>query len=194
MCCGKKGLHRPVASFFVVLVLGGVFLARGAAYGGTFFVFVEETVDGEFILDDVSPVSEGLLMGLFDRGHIVFDDNSLEPGFPWEREDFSRFLEIGREGGAEYFVAVNVATASHRLDPAEGDAAPLRYTSVIKYYCFDVGRGRLLAKGDLSHSSEGMESSLGRVDFGMELGSRLSASVESICLGEPELAAREEKD
>ena len=65
------------------------------------------------------------------------------------------------------------------------------YTSVIVYYCFEVDHGRLLAKGDLSDSNEGLESSLGRVDFGMQLGGRLSASVESICLGELELAARE---
>jgi len=185
------GMRQGVGWFFAALLLFGVFVPTPAAYGGTFFVFVEEKVDGEFLLEDVSPVSEGLLLGLFDRGHIVFDDNGMEPGFPWEGEDFSRFLETGRQGGAEYFIAVKVDTTSHPPEASEGTTKAVRYSSVIKYYCFEVLPGKLLAKGDLAESSEGAEGSPGRVDFGMQLGSRLSASVEGICLGERELASGE---
>jgi hypothetical protein len=177
---------------FAALLFPWILLTHGAAFGGTFFVFVEETVDGEFLLEDVSPVSEGLLLGLFDRGHIVFDDSKIEPGFPWEQLDFSRFLETGRSGGAEYFVAAKVDTETVQLEPAEGKPTAIRYSSNVEFYCFDVEKRELLANGEIFDTNEGAERTKGRIDLGMELGNRLSASVEEICLGRMELASGDE--
>jgi len=165
-------------------------LACSTVWGGTFFVFVEESLDQEY-LETVSPVSEALLAGLFDRGHIVFDDNGMEPGFPWDAEGLARLLATGRNGGAEYFVAVRVDTVSRKREAPDGEPPLTCYDTSLRFYCYRVAGGLLLESGEMTESNGGRELELSRIDLGTLLGERLSARVEAACIGpaRPELAA-----
>ena len=158
-------------------------LICGPVFGNTFFIFVEESLNGEYG-EAVSPVSEGLLAGLFDKGHIVFDDNGLDPGFPWEAMDFTRLLKAGREGGAEYFVAVRVLTFSHKVDSSEAESRKARYDSTVSYTCWRVAGSRLLGSGEMAGTTDGGEQTLSRASMGLDLGERLSVAVVAVCLGE----------
>jgi hypothetical protein len=164
-----------------LLILLAITLLGGKLPGKTFFIFVEETVDNTYV-ESVSPVSEGLLLGLFDRGHIVFDDTGMEAGFEWEKPDFGEFLRKGGIGGAEYFIAVNVQSRSFNAGIKSN--SNIICESTLRYYCFDIEKKKLLKTGIMEENNAGKESKLDRTALGMILGELLSAEIEELCCRE----------
>ncbi|MCW8966842.1 MAG: hypothetical protein OQK82_09195 [Candidatus Pacearchaeota archaeon] len=102
----------------------------------TYEVCSDEPVPTEF------QVKEGILDGLFDAGHIVFDDisDSSHPDL-LAGDTIDTLLTTARKGGAYYLLGARII--SHVLSETDKD----QIESTASYYLYDVYSGKLLKEG-----------------------------------------------
>ena len=143
----------------------------GSSMGDTFFVYVE---DGGI---PNSQLREGLLEGLFERDHIVFDDPRAIYRITWDTSGLKPLIDLASEGGAEYLLAVRVSLESEpisrRLERAQATAI---------YFFIAVKQEILLARGVLVEDNAGREENLSSERVRYLLGERLSGEIEKFLI------------
>ncbi|MBN2444161.1 MAG: hypothetical protein JXJ04_22550 [Spirochaetales bacterium] len=102
----------------------------------TYEVCSDEPVPPEF------QVKEGILDGLFDAGHIVFDDmsDSSQPDL-LGTDTIDTLITTARKGGAYYLVGARII--SHVLSGSDKN----QIESTATYYLYDVYSGKLIKEG-----------------------------------------------
>ncbi|HEQ71328.1 MAG TPA: hypothetical protein ENN69_02470 [Spirochaetia bacterium] len=142
---------------------------------GTFYLYIEEETDGvrgTFLPD----AREGLIDGFFTADHIIFDD-AVDPasGNRLSHGDVRVPLADARRGGAEYLIAVRIVSTVH-----ETNAGEETLDSVVWYFLYEVGTGRLIGKGSLEDSNEGREGEYGRKKYGFSLGEKIARLIQEL--------------
>ena len=163
-------LHFALASILAFAT------AAAVAPAATVMVYVEEVGEGAST-QDPRPVRDGLLGGLFDRGHIVFDVGETKAdGVDWETGESSTLTAIAVEGGAELLV---LARSEIRLTRREG-SRPLVEVS-LTYHVVDLSdpSARGVASGLLSSSNRGKEDEADASAVARGIGTELAAAVHA---------------
>ncbi len=147
-------------SWVLVLILAS---AAGSAplSGETVFVVSKETVNGA-PLPPPCPVREGILSGLFDAGHIVFDAPEDPP------EQGPRLLERAAAAGARFILRAEIAFDS------SGDRVPI-VTGRGSFTLTETGTGRTAAAGDVERTNQGREKQVDLHALGLEIGAAVAA-------------------
>ncbi len=155
--------------FVLVFFIGNVV----GLFSETLCLYVEERTNGQqgpF----PPPVKEGIYNGLFEEDYIVFDTGDKAVyNVDWDKGNFSTVLEVAKEGGAKFVVAVRVDSELVK-DKKTGDHVSIE----SKYYVVDVKGGNLLGKGSFSGSNEGMEKEIGQSKLGFSIGMKIAAAVD----------------
>lgn len=137
----------------------------GMMFARTVFIYIEETCNGEKG-EFLSDARDGIFEVLFDQGHIVFDngkegiDNDIIT-----RENLSSVIFTAQHGGAEYLIAVSIASEKEELPGKK-----FRIYSTGEYFVFNVDSGELLFKGTAEFSNKGRESDISLKQCGLFLG------------------------
>lgn len=159
-------------------ILPGILLILGFPLAAdTLFICIE---DDSRLVDRGLPsaAKEGLLAGLFDYGHIVFDDweTDLEE---WKRGNPARLAARAEAGGADHLVIVTVDNRYYQVRKKE--ALLTGIDSIAHYYLYRVRDEVLLGKGSVEGSNAGREEELHEPDLGFTLGKDLSLKLDEIC-------------
>jgi len=128
-------------------------------------------------------VKEGLIDGLFDLNHIVFDDVRPSYAVGWKTAEFKELIHTAADGGAQFLVAARVTFLSSPYKKAIE-----RLNSTVQYYCYEVKREILVGRGVLTRNNLGRELELNEEKLGLLLGQDLSFEIDRIC-GDFEKAA-----
>lgn len=153
------------SAILFLLVLG----AASPLSGETILVAVQESLDGgPFPLP--SPAREGILAGIFDRGHIIFDVPDSVPAPP-----SSELVKMAREGGAGLVLEAVVEFRESRL---AGGA--VRVDASARYTVMDASTGRVRRTGAITSTNGGREKEVDRIALGMEVGEEVAAVIEDI--------------
>jgi hypothetical protein len=159
-----------------LLVFFWVFtIFTGQVYAGTFYLYMEETCNGERGLF-LTGAREGILDTFFERDQIIFDDmaDSGKGGFIASR-DVAGPLAAARRGGADYLLAVDIKTIVEKTDASPKARENIK--SVCTFLLFEVGTGWLLEEGTLQMEKKGLEEKKERDELGFALGIEISAAL-----------------
>ncbi len=153
----------------VMFFVGGIV----SLFSETLCLYVEERTNGEqgpF----PPPVKEGIYNGLFEENYIVFDtgDKAIY-NVDWKKGLFATVLEVAREGGARYVIAVKVDSKLVK-DKERGDHVSIN----SRYYVVDVEKGVLLGKGSLSGSNRGEEKEVNQSKLGFSIGMKIARAID----------------
>jgi len=155
-----------------IIILVSIFILTINAFSETLCLYVEEQTNGEFG-PFPPPTKEGIYYGLFDGNHIVFDTgdkNILKVN--WEKQEFSRAINISLQGGARYFVAVRVNTEQFKSAMRK-----LCVKTSASYYLYDARYSRLIIKGSIRGSNEGKENNINQTKLDFSLGEKIAAII-----------------
>ena len=164
-----------VAPCVLVLILLHL-LANGAAQasGETLFVYLEETPNSVGLYE--MPVREGLMSGLFERDHVVFDDVRPAYNVNWQSHGFKQLINSAADGGASILVAVKV---TYRFTPLRDELKTIDGTA--RFYCYEVEEERLISHGTVRSDNAGREQEVDREGLGILLGEELSVEIDRVC-------------
>ena len=139
----------------------------------TIYVYTHEMCDEEPVPYDYQ-VKEGLLDGLFEAGHIVFDDvnDSFLPDLI-TTENIDTLIITARTSGAYYLLAVRIV--SHMQD----DTNPKIIESTAVYYLYDVMTREIVKQGNTTIDNAG-DMGLGKKKFWFELGLFISEEISRV--------------
>ncbi len=158
-----------LALMLVVFFVGSVI----GVFSETLCLYVEERTNGEqgpF----PPPVKEGIYNGLFEENYIVFDtgDKALY-NVNWDSKNFGTILDVAKEGGAKFVVAVKVDSVLVK-DKENGDHVSIK----SNYYIVDVRKGTLLEKGTLVGDNKGNEKKINQRKLGFNIGMKIALAVD----------------
>ena len=162
-----------VIIFFILFLL----LICGGLYSGTFFVYVEE-ISRDKVLGTFSYVKEGLLEGLFDLNHVVFDDAKRTFGVDWDEKDFENLVEVAVLGGAVFVVAVKVTKTA--VEKPEVRDETTRLERIAEYYYIEVDSKKLIGSGRLVYNDRDQDISVNEETIDFMAGEEISYQIESI--------------
>ncbi len=145
-----------------------VFFCCSVLDGETLFVYVEDAGQA------YSELKEGLLDGLFEQHHVVFDDAKAYFQIAWDSGDFEPLIDLAAEGGAEFLIAVEVSPSTARVTETL-----MRAQSRARYFFLAVGSGVLLTQGDLAWDNRGREEQIDGDRVRYLLGEQLSQAIET---------------
>jgi len=143
-------------------------------YSETFYIYVEETYNGEEP-SICSPAKESLLDGLFELGHIAFDDIEGEGDINWNNEAFDSIINKGLYGGARILFLVNISSHSEI-----NDDDMLSIVSTAEYYCIDLRIAKIIDFGSINMDNFYKEEQINQEELGFLLGSELSYIVDTV--------------
>ncbi len=143
-------------------------------YSETFYIYVEETYNGEEP-SVYPPAKESLLDGLFELGHIAFDDVEGEGDINWNNEAFDSLIRKGLFGGARILFIVNISSYSEINDDDKVSIA-----ATAEYYCIDVRIAKIIARGSINMDNFYKEEQINQEELGFLLGSELSYIVDTV--------------
>jgi hypothetical protein len=170
-----------------LLFLACIIAGSWNVYAETFFVYVEEVTISKETLD-APAIREGLLGGLFEKGHIVFDDLEIANTMDWEKANFKTVINKALVGGARYMVAIKATTKSTTVD-----AGQLKLEHTARYYFFDVEKVQLIKEGEISKANVITLSDFDPIETGFIFGNELSFLLNDIWEKIPELEGRKIK-
>jgi hypothetical protein len=147
------------------------------AFAGTFFLYLEETCDGEHgVL--LAGARLGIIDTFFENGQILFDDVADQGrGTRVKTRDVVRPLAVARRGGAEYLLAVAIDSLVEKT--SSEPKAPENIKSTCTFLLYEVGTGRLLTEGSLAMEKKGLKDEKERDDLGFELGHKISMTLDN---------------
>jgi hypothetical protein len=164
----EKGMRR----FFWACVL--VFFPLGLS-GETFFVYNCEMVNGE-LAESPFMVKEGVLDGLFETGHIIFDDGVNNCEISLENiSQMNRLYKVAMDGGARYLIAI-FAKSNKEILPNKRE----RVSSTVKYYLFDAKTMECIGQGEDFSSNQDKEAEIKGNDVLFSLGQTVAGKVDSL--------------
>jgi hypothetical protein len=147
-------------------------------FAGTFFLYIEETCNGERGLF-LTQAREGLFDSFFESGHIIFDDLSDSgKGTRLVSKNITAPLAAARLGGADYLIALAIESTIEKKTSA-GKKADEDISSRCTFLLYEVGTGRLVCQGSRSLENKGREDEFDRNKLGFELGREVASSLEN---------------
>lgn len=156
----------------VVLVVLVLTLVQPSLLANTFFLYIEESCNGERGLF-LTGAREGILDTFFENDQIIYDDmEDKGRGDRLETQDIDNPLSTARRGGADFLLAV--AIQSHVEKSSPEPKSPENIRSSCAYYLYEVGTGRLLTKGSYRMEKTGLAEKKERDEMGFELGRTIS--------------------
>jgi hypothetical protein len=157
-----------------ILFLFFIFLSF-CSFGETFFICTDEQCNGEIVpLDE--QVREGVFDGLFEAGHIVFDDCVTKRDRAITNEASIReLLVLASEEGAPFLVIVRVQSAKKVLS-----AGVERIESEAEYLLYDVAAGACIGRDTLTANNFNKESELKRNKLWFAFGQEISKKIEKV--------------
>jgi hypothetical protein len=169
----KGEIYRSMMKRLIVL-LSLMFAISYGVQAETFFIYSYELCNGEKVPLEYR-VKEGVLEGLFDTGHIVFDDVT-----DTNEEDLLQdgvrdlLFHMARKGGAFYLVGIKVST-----DVSEGEGGKAYIKVTAQYFLFDLYTDRLINSGDLAFDNREREDTICKEELWSELGHSISEAIHS---------------
>jgi hypothetical protein len=155
-------------------LLGTVTLSA-RLWAGTFFLYIEETCNGERGLF-MTGTREGILNNFFENDQIIYDDMSDKgKGSRIASGDVAQPLSTARRGGADFLLAVAIQSRVEKISPEPKSRENIK--STCDYYLYEVGTGRLLTQGTLSMEKTGLEYKKERDELGFDLGRSISLAL-----------------
>ncbi|MBN1699121.1 MAG: hypothetical protein JW881_16500 [Spirochaetales bacterium] len=166
-------MFRVTRTTIVFVIL---FAVSQAACAETFFIYSHEVYNGESIPFEFR-VKEGVMEGLFDAGHIVFDDVSESEEDLLAEGMMDGLFQTALRGGARYLVGIHV-----RTETAAGEGEAPGISVQARYFLFDLRTAGLMDSGDLSIDSSGREDAAGKEMLWMECGRAVSEKIHDYFL------------
>ncbi len=157
---------------FVLLIMIIIIITN--LYSENIYIYVEETYNNEEPSIS-SPAKNGLLDGLFELGHIVFDDIQGEGEINWDNEVFDGLVGKAAYGGARFLFVVKIATYGE-----VNDDNMMSMESIAEYYYIDVRIVQIIAHGSINMDNFYKENEINREELGFSLGSELSFIVDAV--------------
>ena len=141
-------------------------------YSETIYIYTFELCNEEPVPAEIQ-VKEGILEGLFEAGHIVFDDmTDTAKGNLLSNENIDKLLFNVKKGGAYYLVGVQV------LSSARADDNKAEYIeSTAFYYLYDVYDGKLINEGKTKINNTENNARLSKEILWFKLGKFISEEV-----------------
>jgi hypothetical protein len=165
----SPSFRRAAAIFFFALLYLLALYAAPPLFGETILIAVQESLNGGSV-PSPSPAKEGILAGIFDRGHIIFDLPESVPLPPLEE-----LVRMAREGGAALVLDVVVEFRESRLSDGQ-----LRIDASGRYSVIDVSAGTMRKEGDIAGTNQGRERNVDRNALGMELGDQVAEDTDAL--------------
>jgi len=152
---------------FVIL-----FFACLHTFGETIFICTDEECDGTVVpLDE--QVREGVFDGLFEAGHIVFDDCVVKRDkVITSPASIRELLTLASEEEAPFLVIVRVHSTKKNL--ASGAE---RIQSEAEYLLYDVAAGARIGRGVLTATNLDKEVDMKRKKLWFSLGEQISVKI-----------------
>ena len=157
---------------FVLLIMIMAIITN--LYSETIYIYVEETYNNEEPSIS-SPAKDGLLDGLFELGHIVFDDVQGEGEINWDNAVFDGLVGKALYGGARFLFLVNIASYGE-----VNDDNMISLELAAEYYCIDLRIVKIIARGSLNLDNFYKENEISREELGFSLGNELSFIVDNV--------------
>ncbi len=152
-------------------------LLSGRLWAGTFFLYIEESCNGERGLF-MTGTREGILDTFFENNQIIYDDMSDKgAGNRILSRDVIQPLATARRGGADFLLAVDIQSTLEKVSAEP--KAPEYIKSTCAYFLYEVETGRLLTQGKLSLEKKGLAEKKERDELGFELGCRISRDLDT---------------
>ncbi|MBN2531582.1 MAG: hypothetical protein JXB88_01755 [Spirochaetales bacterium] len=141
-----------------------------SAFSETIYVYTYEICNDEPVPCEFQ-VKEGILNGLFDAGHIVFDDISVsDRGNLLSGINIDKLIMDARSGGAYYFIGAQIIS---NLISLENKSECIESTA---FYClYDVSTGKLLKQGNTKMTNK--ENQLSKEILWFQLGLYISGEI-----------------
>jgi len=161
-----------------VLIGAALLLSATAGFPETILVYVEQYTNGT---PGPAPAAAcaGILDGLFETGHIVFDTGKeLVPDVDWATGGSKRLLSIAIEGGARLIVTARVEST---VEGEEGQPAAVR--TDLTYYVMDALTFSTLRSAALHGDNLGKENEVDASALNFGLGVEIAAEVSGLCTG-----------
>lgn len=143
-----------------------------SGYSETIYVYTYELCNNEPVPIDIQ-AKEGILDGLFDAGHIVFDDihdsqheNLLAKG------KIATLINHAKKGGAYYLVCALIITTV-KPNPTENEYIE----SHALYYLYDVLTGNLLKEGNTTVNNRENKTIMNKKNLWFQLGLYISKEI-----------------
>ena len=164
---------RPSALWIAIALL---LPSAPVLFAETILVYVEQYTNGEAVAEAVV-AAEGILDGLFQSEHIVFDTgDTTVPDMDWATGGSRQLLSIAIEGGARIIVAARMDST---VTEEEGKPASIR-TQVI-YHVMDTLTFATLQTRVLRDDNTGREDEVDEASLIFGLGDTIALDVSDIC-------------
>jgi hypothetical protein len=174
---GKKPVkEKPVKRIFLASVLACISVVFAPNLcGETFFVYGCEMINGE-LAQSPYLVKEGVLDGLFETGHIVFDDGVNNCEISMENtEQMNKLYKIAMDGGARYVIAI-FSNAQKQVLPNKLD----RVSCTVKYFIFDSKHMECIGQGEDGSDNTAKEAQIKGTEVLFSLGQSIAGKLESL--------------
>ena len=121
-----------------------ILIFAGYLFPATFYIYTHEEYNGKTVPKGVC-VREGLLEGLFEAGHIVFDNSQDSAKTDLlQEEHLATLIKIARNSEAEYILGVTVKSFSS-TDAEKNN----KVNCIATYHLIDVISHNSLDSGDI---------------------------------------------
>lgn len=138
----------------------------------TIYVYTYELCNNEPVPCELQ-VKEGILDGLFEAGHIVFDDISgSDNGNRLSKTHIDQLIMEARKGGAYYLVGAQIITSLKSLENKTEYIESMAY-----YYLYDVSTGKLIQTGNTKMTNFNKEDLLNKEALWFQLGLYISGEI-----------------
>ena len=143
--------------------------------GESLFLYVDERTNGKqgpF----PPPVKEGIYNGLFENDFIVFDSGDKQLfDVNWENRVFIPLVNIAREGGADFIVALKVNAKEKKKDDEKKSIE-----IVANYYIVSSTDGKVIGSGRIKDSNDKKDDKRNHELVGFDVGMKISDSVAKL--------------
>lgn len=143
-------------------------LTLASVSGDVFFLFSSEKCNDLTVPVD-SSAKEGIMEGMFESGHIIFDDVS---GKETSKDELIR---MAWKYGAKYLIAVYVDSIE-----TERENKPAKLSVKANYYLYDAKTNELVGDGELNLEEDNQEEAVNKAKVWFDLGISISGAIEGI--------------